>query len=257
MISRSAKSVSIVTPEGVTFSLYLAGPTTRFIAWSIDFACIALLMSVMGFVCSLFFSLLSMDIATGLTIVVVFVINFGYGIVLEWFWRGQTIGKRVMKLQVVDAEALPLRFSQVVIRNLFRIVDMLPLLYLVGGLSSVLSSKVQRLGDIAANTIVIRHSPFRGTDFDSSMAGKHNSLRESPHLAARLRQKISPREAHLALQAILRRDDFDPDARVHLFKEFENHFRSLVEFPEEVTFGMSSEVYVRSVVDILFEKKKA
>jgi hypothetical protein len=45
---------------------------------------------------------------------------------MEWRWRGQTIGKRVLRLRVVDAQGLRLHFTQVVLRNLLRFVDMLP-----------------------------------------------------------------------------------------------------------------------------------
>ena len=75
----------------------------------------------------------------------------------EWYWRGQTVGKRVLKLRVMDEQALRLEFSQIVVRNLLRFVDFLPGLYLVGGTACVLSRRFQRLGDLAANTIVVRN----------------------------------------------------------------------------------------------------
>ena len=75
----------------------------------------------------------------------------------EWRWRGQTIGKRLLRLRVVDAEGMRLQFNQIVTRNLLRFVDSLPAFYFVGGLACWLSPKCQRLGDIAANTIVIRN----------------------------------------------------------------------------------------------------
>ncbi len=87
-----------------------------------------------------------------------FVVQVGYGIACEWLWRGQTVGKRLLRLRVMDAQGLHLQFSQVALRNLLRFVDSLPAFYLVGGLVSLLNSRAQRLGDFVANTIVIRAS---------------------------------------------------------------------------------------------------
>ncbi len=84
------------------------------------------------------------------------------------------------------------------------------------------------------------------------MAGKYNSLRDYPHLEARLRQRVSPREAGLALQALLRRDQLDPQARIDLFEQMAFHLRSLVAFPAEACEGITAEQYVRNVVDVLF-----
>ena len=145
-----------------------------------------------------------------------FGISIGYGIACEWGWRGQTIGKRVMRLRVLDAEGLRLQFNQVVTRNLLRAVDCLPFLYFIGGTICWFSPRCQRLGDIAANTIVVRHLRQREPDLDQIMAGKYNSLRQYPHLAARLRQRISPAEAALALQALVSRKDTNKRSRQFL-----------------------------------------
>jgi len=88
------------------------------------------------------------------------------------------------------------------------------------------------------------------------LAGKFNSLRGHPHLEARLRQKISPVEASLALQAILRRDEFEPRARAELFARLGEHFRSLVEFPPDAVEHITDEQYLRNVVDTVFRSRK-
>jgi len=185
-----------------------------------------------------------------------FVISIGYGILLEWIWRGQTMGKRVLRLRVVDAEGLRLQINQVVIRNLLRFVDMLPAFYLVGGVVSLLNRRYQRLGDIAANTVVVRAPKLSEPDLDQLLAGKYNSLREHPHLEARLRQRVSPAEAAVAMRALLRREGLDPRARVELFGELAEHFRAVVTFPPEAVEGMPDEQYVRNVVDVLYRARK-
>jgi hypothetical protein len=90
---------------------------------------------------------------------------------------------------------------------------------------------------------------------DQLLSGKFNSLREYPHLEARLRQRVSPEEARLALQSLLRRDQLELQARLDLFEPLAAHLRSLVVFPPEACEGITAEQYVRNVVDILFRPR--
>ena len=247
----TARVLRIRTPEGVVFSQILAGPVVRFAAWVIDLAAVGSVMSLLGVFAGLL-GLLSRDVAIAVYTFLYFVVSIGYGLAFEWLWRGQTIGKKLLRLRVVDAEGLKLQFHQVVVRNLLRFVDSLPLFYVVGGLSCWLSRKFQRLGDIAANTIVVRMPVIAEPDIGQLVAGRYNSLRQYPHLEARLRQQTSPADAAAALQALLRRDDFDPAARVELFAELAAFFRAKTAFPAEATDGISDEQYVRNVVDVLY-----
>jgi uncharacterized RDD family membrane protein YckC len=251
MAMARTNTLLIRTPEGVSFTLDLAGPITRFFAWGIDFGCIVVVASAVLIAVQVW-SVITPDLAAAAGILLYSGVTVGYGILMEWFWRGQTLGKRLMRLRVVDAHGLRLQFSQVVIRNLIRVVDALPALYLVGGLTCILSRRVQRLGDYAANTVVVRMRPRVAYDIKSITAGKYNSFREFPHIEARLRQHTSPAEAALAFQALMRRDELDPQQRVILFRRFAGHFKSLVTFPGDATFGLTDEQYVRNVVNSLF-----
>jgi uncharacterized RDD family membrane protein YckC len=254
MRKEKTNTLIIVTPEGISFSLLLAGPTTRFFAWAIDLACITAATSTFSALLSAL-GLLSQDIAMAGIMLMYFGISISYGILTEWYWRGQTLGKRLLKLRVVDEQGLRLQFSQIVIRNLLRAVDALPLLYLVGGVSCLATRRAQRLGDYAANTIVIRRRPSVEFDIETVAAGKYNSFRDYPHLVARLRQGVSAQEAAIALQALLRREGLDPAARVDLFRDIASHFRSVVTFPEEATFGLTDEQYARNAVESLFQSR--
>ncbi len=247
-------TLQITTPEGITFSLNLAGPVTRFLAWVVDLFCIWGLTMITGPLIALL-GLISFDLASSLTILSYFIIQIGYGIVLEWFWRGQTLGKRLLKLRIMDVQGLHLQFSQIVIRNLLRAVDSLPIFYFVGGVSCLISHRAQRLGDIAANTIVVRSAPIAEPNISQLLSGKYNSLRDYPHLTARLRQRTSPQAADIALQSLLRRDQFDPLARLDLFKQIASHFKRVVDFPQEATDGITDEQYVRNIVDVLFRTR--
>jgi uncharacterized RDD family membrane protein YckC len=245
----------IRTPEGITFAQTLAGPMPRFLAWAID----GLIIIGVGWAISMIFGVLGVlnpDFAQAMMMLTYFTISIGYGILLEWVWRGQTLGKRVLRLRVVDAEGLRLQLNQVVIRNLLRFVDMLPMFYLVGGIACFASRRSQRLGDLAANTVVVRAPKRNEPDLDQLLAGKYNSLRQYPHLEARLRQRVSPAQASIAMRALLRRDSLEPAARVTMFAELAEHFRALTPFPAEAVEGMPDEQYVRNVVDVLYRTRK-
>jgi uncharacterized RDD family membrane protein YckC len=241
----------IRTPEGITFSQLLAGPMSRFAAWLIDLIFVMALASILSVGLTLL-QFISVGFAQAAGLLLQFALMIGYGIYAEWFWRGQTFGKRMMRLRVVDAHGLRLKFSQVAIRNLLRFVDMLPVLYLVGGIACLVSRRGQRLGDFAANTLVVRIPKLTEPNLDQLAGGKYNSLRDHPHLEARLRQRISPAEARIALQAILRRELLEPQARVELFAAIAGQFREKVTFPPETTEGITDEQYVRNVVDSLY-----
>jgi uncharacterized RDD family membrane protein YckC len=245
----------IRTPEGITFSQTLAGPMSRFLAWGVDGIIVLGLSWLVGMLFGIF-GVFSPDFAQALIMLAYFVLSIGYGIFLEWIFRGQTLGKRVLRLRVVDAEGLRLQFNQVVIRNLLRFVDMLPMFYLVGGIACYVNRRSQRLGDLAANTVVVRTPKLTEPDLDQLLAGKFNSLRQYPHLEARLRQRVSPSEASIAMRALLRRDGLEPDARVALFSDLAEHFRALTPFPAEAVEGMPDEQYVKNVVDVLYRTRK-
>jgi uncharacterized RDD family membrane protein YckC len=241
----------IETPEGVEFSYALASPVTRALAWVVDAAAITMVTQGTEKLCE-WLALVNPDWAKSLSVILYFVISVGYGIVLEWRWRGQTLGKRILGLRVVDAQGLRLQLSQIILRNLLRLVDMLPVAYLVGGVASYCSSKCQRLGDLAAGTIVARERTWFAADVEELAPAKYNSLAAFPHLTARLRGLVSPESVKIAVEAVSRRDGYEPLARVTLFHELADYFRSLVQFPPAAAEGLTDEQYVRSVLRVVY-----
>jgi uncharacterized RDD family membrane protein YckC len=246
--------MTIRTPEGIEFSLLLAGPITRFLARAIDLAAIITLVTILNMVFAIL-GIFSRDLAMAANIIGFFIISIGYGILTEWYWQGQTLGKRLLRLRVMDEQGLRLQLSQIIIRNLLRFIDSLPALYLVGGVACLLNKRAQRLGDFAANTIVVWSPRIAEPDLNQLLESKYNSFREYPHLEARLRQYVTPIEAQIAVESIVRRNDLDPGARIELFRELSGHFKSIVSFPQEATDGISDEQYVRNVVEALFRPR--
>ncbi|MBA4388798.1 MAG: RDD family protein [Verrucomicrobia bacterium] len=252
MISRQ-KHLLIRTPEGIVFPLILASPVSRMLAVAIDTVCVIAIGFVIRMILS-GFSIVSLDIAGAFSLIAGFLLSVGYPMFFEWLWHGQTIGKKAVRIQVMDEQGLRLRFHQVMMRNLLRVVDTLPWFYMLGGIVSVLSPRSQRLGDMAANTIVVHHPKVQEPDLDQILPGKFNSFRNYPHLVARLRQHATPAEAGIALSALVRRDDLDDDARLTVFSELKAQMEKHVKFPPEVTEGLSDEQYIRNIVEVLFRQ---
>ncbi len=249
---REANRLRIETPEGLVFALPLADPFVRLAALCIDLAAIQLLLTLLMIGVSILAGL-HLEIAIVVYLLSYFGLTIGYPMLLEALWNGQTIGKRLMHLRVVDATGLPLTGTQIILRNILRFADALPAFYLLGGAVLFFSPRNQRLGDHAAGTVVVsieRHNP---TGIEGITAGKYNTFRDYPHLCARLRQRISPAEAALGLQALLRRKELDDDSRFALYEQLAEHFRHQSAFPDQATNHLTPEQFLRNCIDICYQ----
>jgi uncharacterized RDD family membrane protein YckC len=254
VIPAAERRLVLETAEGVEFSHRLASPLVRGLAVALD---LAIVQSVSSAVVGLLAVLehLSRDFFLFAAILAGFVLSFGYWIFFELRWRGQTPAKRVLGIRVMDVEGRRLEAHQVVLRNLLRVVDQLPFLYLVGAVTGFATSRWQRVGDLVAGTVVVHEPPpvsIRKAGLAEADHG-HNSLRDRPHLAKRLRQALGPSEYRIARAALARRDQLDPEARLEVFAALAARIRQMVSLPPEVLEGMSDENLVRGVVEIVEE----
>jgi uncharacterized RDD family membrane protein YckC len=153
-MSQPSRDESIVTPEAVRLTLDVAGLGSRMIAAIIDslIQLAAIIVVVLAVVTGRQRSTAGIIVIT----VVVTLVLWGYFPILEGMWGGRTVGKRAQRLRVVRVDGQPVTWGPVVVRNLLRIVDFLPTNYAVGAIAILLSRRSQRLGDMAAGTIVIR-----------------------------------------------------------------------------------------------------
>jgi uncharacterized RDD family membrane protein YckC len=252
-MSRRQSTLTIQTPEGIVFSYQLATPATRALAWAVDAAAISTASSLASKAAEAA-GILSPDVATALGVALYFAVSMAYGIVFEWRWRGQTIGKRLLRLRVIDAGGLRLQFPQIALRNLLRAIDVLPVFYLVGGIACLASRRGQRLGDLAANTVVAHEREAVKPDLEQVAPARYNSLLAYPHLAARLRSLADAETVGMAAQALARRDGYEPTARIELFRDLAGYFRSLVAFPEAAAEGLTDEQYVRSALRAIYDQ---
>jgi hypothetical protein len=118
--------------------------------------------------------------------------------------------------------------------------------------TALFNRRAQRLGDLAAGTLVIWEPMEPAPDLATLQTGKYNSLRAHLPVVARLRQAVTPGEARAAWQALVRRDRFEDAARVRLFAELAGHFKGLTPIPAEAVEGVSDEQFVRNVVEVLY-----
>ncbi|MBL8064801.1 MAG: RDD family protein [Chthonomonadaceae bacterium] len=145
----------VLTPEKVVLSFYPCGLLQRIFAHVIDLSVVAALIYGASLATLLLEPVLGPGNAGALASFAAFGLTFGYFVVLEAFWRGQTLGKRAFRARVLMADGTPMGFSAALFRNLMRLADMLPIFYLAGMVSIILSPKSQRLGDLASGTMVI------------------------------------------------------------------------------------------------------
>jgi uncharacterized RDD family membrane protein YckC len=140
------------TPEGVELTLSPAGPVPRALAWAVD---LGIRAAVYATAAGVFAGLGSGGI--GLLLIGAFLLEWGYPVYFE-LTSGSTPGKRLLSLCVVHEDGAPLTLGSAMLRNLVRFVDFLPVGYLFGLLSCVLSGRFQRLGDLAAGTLVVHEN---------------------------------------------------------------------------------------------------
>lgn len=143
--------IRIVTPENIAFEYRLAGPFRRSVAYLID---AVIVISVVAAVLIIALLLLRSSSSIGVFLIAYFLLKWGYGGVFETYWNGQTPGKRMMKIRVVSTDGLPINGQQAVLRNFLRVADSF-YYFLVGALAFLLSRRFQRLGDLAAGTMVV------------------------------------------------------------------------------------------------------
>ena len=150
--------VRISTPEGVDVELTLAGIGSRFIAAFLDLLIQGSVLLAAAFA----LGVLGGDgsgLAQAAFSIVFFLVFFGYDVLFEVRSRGRTLGKRWTGLRVVRSGGRPITFVPSCVRNVMRLVDILPSFYAIGMLSIFVTARNQRLGDLAAGTLIVRERP--------------------------------------------------------------------------------------------------
>ena len=159
----------VETPEQVRFRYNVAGPTRRYLAYLIDLVIRAVTFFVLAIVIELVTNVGASGLGTGVLLVIIFGMEWGYYVLFETLWNGRTPGKRALGLRVVKEGGYPLSFMDSVLRTLLRAADGLPPAfgmlptYASGVLASAFDERFRRLGDRVASTMVVIEDPARVT----------------------------------------------------------------------------------------------
>jgi uncharacterized RDD family membrane protein YckC len=160
-------SLRIETPELVPLEFPLAGIGSRFIAILVDYllqfaAFIVLILIMLLFLPSVQkFEAASAKWLIAILILVPFLLQWGYFTLFEGLWHGQTPGKRIAKIRVIQQSGRAITIFEALSRNLIRAIDFLPTFYVVGTISIFVTSRNQRLGDVVAGTLVVHEGQSR------------------------------------------------------------------------------------------------
>jgi uncharacterized RDD family membrane protein YckC len=240
----------IVTPEHVPIVLVPAGAGSRFVALAIDTCISAALISVL--VASLN-GLLPRGIGAAAGIALAFAIHWGYHVYFETRHQGRTPGKRAAGLRVIDGRGLPITVEQSFLRNIVRALDFLPLFYGLGGLCALLDRDHRRLGDILADTLVVRD---RSSDRTAAAraavlqgALPHPNALGDPATLRRIRHRVSLPERELLLDLCLRADALEAGASYDLMEQVGTFYRHKLAIDQP---QLSSENLVRDLTAAAF-----
>lgn len=240
---------SISTPENVDLHIELAGMGNRVLACLIDttitYAVIILLWLLAWGMCTLVgmgslpvqATAFACGIILLITLLLSFTVLFFYYIVFEGFWQGQTPGKRVAQIRVIDQNGQPINWSAVWLRNFLRFVDMG--LFFVGLIFMVIDKNERRMGDFAAGTLVIRERlPNLGIEVSVSPAAKEGAMLLDVG-------RISPQEYELLTSFLKRREKMSKSERPLVARDLEEHFRNKLGEPPDAQHN--SELFLEKI----------
>jgi uncharacterized RDD family membrane protein YckC len=240
--------ITIPTPEGVALEMTLAGMGSRAVAGGLDLVFKALLLGVLLLVLYGAFG----DYGAIVIVPLIALTMLMYDVAFETLRGGRTPGKSIGGLRVVRSSGRPVDLTASVIRNVLRLVDGMTLSYLPTMVSIAVTKRNQRLGDLAADTIVIRDR--RGIDAEQPRfaAGAPTTSTEPMHAAAGAHWDVSAVAAEdlVTVRAFLeRRNSLAPGARARLAAQLDGALRPRV--------GGADVTDPERFLEILYDAKRA
>lgn len=244
-------SERVLTPDGSLVDLNPAGLGARFLAFMLDTALVLGGISLAG-------ALTRMVLPLGVDYAIMALLNLfagmGYSVFCEMRLAGQTMGKKLLRLRVVDAQARKLTLSQSVVRNVARTVDFLPVFYGFGGLVALSDRLGRRLGDLVAGTVVVQEKGDMAVPtFEVKPWGETSLTRADVRRRALARLPLEEREFIFTL--IEREAGLTAAARFDLFEAAARQYRRRLQLPE--VDGLSSENFIRIVATALDDRSAA
>lgn len=162
------KNIEIITTQNVVLQYELAPLKDRIMAFILDMVCMVFGLSILSTFFAAIFSF--SETAQGLAVIIIVAIGCLYSLGFEFFNNGRSIGKMAMKIQVIKLAGGRATFSDYAARWVFRLID---IWFSFGGIASILvmsSAKAQRIGDIIANTAVVKTAPKLNVNLQDILA---------------------------------------------------------------------------------------
>jgi uncharacterized RDD family membrane protein YckC len=239
----------VVTTEKVPFSYRVAGLGSRYLAWLVDMLFVGLLWFAVRLAA---IPLESGRAGLGLALVAIgdFCVMWGYFLLFEWLWSGQTPGKRALGLRVIRWRGTAISFYQAAGRNLLRVIEMFPVINAAAFAIAWNNRENRRLGDLAADTLVV-HVDRQAKPIQALTATTEADRSRQLLLRQRLSQ-LTRAQKETLIDLCLRRDQLRPQERARLFRATVNYLRERLELaPGEFE---SDERYVLQLAAILSER---
>lgn len=242
--------VTVSTPEGVDVDLVVAGLGSRFSSSIVD-------TTVQG---ALIFTSLVVGgaVAGGVAVASVgsLLAIFGYPIVCDALLGGRTLGRRLTGLKLVTDDGGAVDLTAASLRNIIRVIDFLPAFYSVGAIACLATTHTQRLGDMAAGTIVVRLAPSRAAQVAVPGARRADPapIAAVPPEAATWDLTGLGRDDLAVVRSFLeRRGDLDPEARARVARELARRLAPVVVGPDP-TWG--DEAFLEAVAAAKDERSR-
>jgi uncharacterized RDD family membrane protein YckC len=246
----------VVTTEKVPFRYRVAGLGARFLAWTCD-ACILVVLLVVG---ALFFSVFEAGregLGVALILLWRFCLIWGYFVLFEWLYQGQTPGKRLLGIRVIDWEGGSVSFFQAAVRNVLRAADGLPVPFVAYGLGFVVAActrENRRLGDLAAGTLVV-HVERPLQPIEALHDGRLEADRALQFFQRQRLGQLDRVQKQALLDLCLRREQLRIDDRARLFREVSHYLQTRLDLaPAE---HQSDEKFVLQLAAVLTERTPA
>jgi uncharacterized RDD family membrane protein YckC len=214
----------VVTSEKVPFTYRVAGLGSRFLAALVDLGFLLTLLTI-GLMAGAVLELGRAGLGMALILLWIFGLLFGYFLFFEWMWLGQTPGKRLLGIRVIQWQGMRITFAQAAVRNLIRLIDVLPGGYGVGFLAAVCNREQRRLGDLAAGTLVV-HQERSGAAVRALHRPLSGAEQARETLLRQRLEQLDRRQKQTLVGLCLRRDQLRVRTRARLFGSLADYFRT-------------------------------
>ena len=237
----------VISTEKVPFTYRVAGMGSRFLAWLAD-AGIMILLVFAGMMLGSVLEIGRAGLGGAAIQMWLFAVTWGYFLFFEWLWHGQTPGKRLLGIRVIQLRGTSVSFFQSAVRNIVRVADALPIFYALGFAAAASNRYQRRLGDWAAGTLVV-HVERRSRPIQALIEGPAGAAPFGEALVRQRLGQLSRPQKQTLLDLCLRRDQLRLSDRARLFQAVVDYFKAHLDLvPAEY---QSDEKFVLQLVGLI------